>query len=277
MKGTRWKRTLRHSLALLHRELRITLTPVPSPRAWVFVVGCYNSGTTLLSDLLGRHSRISVLPEEGQFLTDELTSDYEFGLPRMWTMREDRFRLTEEDRGPDPQRLKREWGMRLDLSRPILVEKSPPNAARTRWLQEHFENAHFVAIVRNGYAVAEGIHRKGDPRHRQGWPIEACARQWARSNEVLLEDSPLLRHLLWVRYEDLSARPREELARITGFLELDPDELAYDPDERLAVHERHEPLRNLNEQSIARLAPEDVATITRVAGPMLAHFDYAMR
>lgn len=242
----------------------------------MFVVGCYNSGTTLLPDLLGRHPKISVLPEEGQFLTDEFKSDYEFGLPRMWTMREDRFRLTEADRGPDPIRLKREWGMRLDLSRPVLLEKSPPNAARTRWLQKHFENAHFVAIVRNGYAVAEGILRKGDPMHRHGWPIEACAHQWVRSNEVLLEDAPRLRHLLWVRYEDLTERPSEELARIIRFLGLNPDELAYDPDETISVHERNEPLRNLNDQSIANLSTQDVATINRVAERMLAHFDYTV-
>ena len=277
MRGTRWNRTLRHCLALLHRELRITLTPVPSPRAWVFVVGCYNSGTTLLSDLLGRHPKISVLPQEGQFLTDEFKSDYEFGLPRMWTMREDQFRITEADRGPDPLRLKKEWGMRLDLSRPVLLEKSPPNAARTRWLQKHFENAHFVAIVRNGYAVAEGIHRKGQPQHRHGWPIEACARQWVRSNEMLLEDAPFLRHLMWVRYEDLTERPSEELARIIQFLKLDPGELAYDPGEQLSVHERNEPLGNLNEQSIARLSSADIATITSVAENMLAHFDYTRR
>ena len=277
MKGTRWKGTLRHCVALLHREIRITLTPVPSPRAWVFVVGCYNSGTTLLLDLLGRHPSISVLPEEGQFLTDEFKSDYEFGLPRMWTMREDLFRLTEEDHGPDPLRLKKEWGMRSDLSRPVLIEKSPPNAARMRWLQKHFENAHFVAIVRNGYAVAEGIHRKARPKHRHDWPIEACARQWTRSNEVLVEDAPFLRKLLWVRYEDLTARPREELGRIIQILGLDPEELAFDPSERLSVHERHEPLRNLNEQSIARLSIADIATITSVAENMLAHFDYTMR
>lgn len=274
MKGTHWKRTLRHCLALFHRELRITLTPVPSPRAWVFVVGCYNSGTTLLSDLLERHPKISALPAEGQFLTEEFKSDFELGLPRMWTMREDRFRLTEADVGPDPTRLKKEWGMRLDHRRPVLVEKSPPNAARTRWLQEHFENARFVTIVRNGYAVAEGIRRKGDPKHRNGWPIEACAHQWARSNEMLLEDAPLLRHLLWIRYEDLTARPAEELARIIRFLDLDPGEFTYEPGERLSVHERHEPLRNLNDESIARLSDEDLAIINRVAGRMLQVFDY---
>lgn len=274
MTGTRWRQTLRHCLALLHRELRITLTRTPKPRTWVFVVGCYNSGTTLLSDLLGRHPEISVLPEEGQFLTTEFKADYELGLPRMWAMREDHFRLTESDPGADPVRLKREWGMRLDLGRPVLIEKSPPNTARTRWLQEHFENARFVAIVRNGYAVAEGIHRKGRPQHREDWPIEACAYQWARTNEMLFQDAPFLRHLLWVRYEDLAARPRQELERIFRFLGVDPDVFEYDPAEPLNVHERHQPLQNFNDQSLARLKQDDIATITRVAERTLARFDY---
>ena len=195
LKGTRFRRLLREYMGLLHREVRIALTPVPTPEKWVFVVGCYNSGTTLLAELLGRHSRISALPTEGHFITDQLVRDYDVGLPRMWVEREDLFRMTEASEGPDVVRLKKEWGSRLDLRKPILLEKSPPNGARTRWLQAHFENAYFIAIVRNGYAVAAGIRKKAEPHHIAGerWPIEMAAYQWARSNEVLLEDAAHLR------------------------------------------------------------------------------------
>ncbi len=274
MRGTRWRQVLRRVAAQLHRELRVTFTPVPRPDKWVFLVGCYNSGTQLGMHMLGSHPRISALPEEGQFLTDQFPADYELGLPRMWVLREDLFRLTEKDQGPDVIRLKKEWGVRLDLSRPILLEKSPPNAARTRWLQQHFENAHFLAFVRNGYAVAEGIRRKAKPKHRRGgWPLELCARQWARCNEVLLEDGEHLERLLWVKYEDLTDRPDLEIARILDFLGA-PDAGGIDMSRPWSVHERDEPIRNMNQESLDRLSRDDIAMITSVAGPMLERFGY---
>jgi hypothetical protein len=274
--GSRLGETLQSCVRLLHRELRVSLTPVTPPEKWVFVVGCYNSGTELLMHVLGAHPKIASLPVEGQFLTDQFPSDYEFGLPRMWAEREDLFRLTEADTGPNVTRLKKEWGMRLDRSRPIFLEKSPPNAARTRWLQRHFENAHFIAIVRNGYAVAEGIRRKAEPYHlRDGWPLELCARQWNRSNEVLLEDSAHLKKVIWVKYEDLAAHTERELSRVLSFLDLaDHRDSSIDVARSWAVHEKDEPIRDMNPESISRLTPAELEIVTREATPMLRHFGY---
>lgn len=267
-------RSLREIAGDLHRELRIICTRYVRPERWVFVVGCYNSGTELLVRMLGAHPDITALPVEGQFLTDQFPADYELGLPRMWAAREHLFRLTESDAGPDAGRLKQEWAMRLDRSRPVFLEKSPPNAARTRWLQANFEHAHFVAIVRNGFAVAEGIRRKAEPTHRpRGWPIALCARQWRRSNEILLEDARHLDHVLWVRYEDLTARPAAELRRILEFLGRD-DLDAIDLDSRWSVHEREEPIRDLNAESIGRLTPSERRIISEEAAPMLDRFGY---
>lgn len=165
--------------------------------------------------------------------------------------------------------------MRLDRSRRYLLEKSPPNAARTRWLQRHFENAHFIALVRNGYAVAEGIRRKAEPRHlKGGWPIEACAYQWQRSNEILVEDAAHLERVLWVRYEELTEDPPRELARILTFLGLSAADLPAPANRSWKVHEREQAVGNLNRVNLAQLSPDDVSTVSRVAAPMLRHFGY---
>lgn len=275
-RGTRFREVLRHTAGMIHREIRIATTPMVRPDKWLFVVGCYNSGTELLMKMLGSHPAISSLPDEGQFLTDTFKSDYQLGLPRMWVLREDLFRLTEQDAGPDHVRLKREWLMRLDRRRPIFLEKSPPNAARTRWLQAHFENAHFIAIVRNGYAVAEGIRRKANPHHlRAGWPLRLCARQWARSNEVLLEDASYLQHVKWIRYEDLTAAPEQQLAGVLEFLGIESEADAFPGlDRDWSVHERAEPVRDMNAESIARLSQEELEMVTEEARPLLQHFGY---
>lgn len=273
--STRFRPTLRKAFGELHREFRILLTPDVLDRKWTFILGCYNSGTELLMTLLGEHPAIASLPVEGQFLTDQFPKDYDLGLPRMWVLREDLFRMTGDETGPDARRIRKEWLMRLDRTKPVFVEKSPPNTPRARWLQKQFENSHFIALVRNGYAVAEGIRRKAEPHHmKNGWPIDLCARQWARTYEVLLEDEPALERVLWVRYEDLVERPRDEFARILGFLGLPEPEAWLDVDRTRTVHEREEPLRNFNTDSISRLSRADIDVISSVAGPMLEHFGY---
>ncbi len=106
------REVVRENIGSIFRELKIACKTIPKPRLWVFLIGCYNSGTTLLSKMLGQHPDISALPIEGHFLTDQFVKDYEVGLPRMWAGREELFRLTEKDTKPDPERVKKEWGMR---------------------------------------------------------------------------------------------------------------------------------------------------------------------
>lgn len=274
MSATRWKEIFDDFGRTLHRELRIALTRTPAPEKWVFVVGCYNSGTTLLAEILGTHPEISALPSEGQYLTDQFPRDHEIGLSRMWVEREDLYRLDASDPGPNVERLKREWGMRLDLSKRILLEKTPANSARMLWFQEHFENAHFIAIVRDGYAVAEGITRKAKPLHRKaGWPLEMAAAQWARSNEVILNDSEKLRKFHLLTYEDFTEGPVEEIRKICEFLNL-PESDAIDLRRNWSVHERKEPISNLNHRSFDRLTDGDIAIINKAAGSLLKKLGY---
>lgn len=277
MQGTIWKKLLRRCLGEIRRELKITFTPIPSPKKWVFIVGCYNSGTTLLSEVLAGHKMIGSLPTEGHFLTDQFPSEYDMGISRMWMSREDLYRLTENDDGPNIVRLKKEWNMRMKgRSKPVFLEKSPQNGARTRWLQKHFENAYFIGMIRNGYAVAEGISRKASPESRMGnWPIDTCAEQWCLSNQVLEEDSAHLNKFMWVRYEDFTENPGRELKKILKFIELDQyGEINIK--KQWPIHERHEGIRNMNNDSISRLSNDDIQTINHVAGDSLIHFGYTL-
>lgn len=274
MKGTLFKPILRECLGTLYREVKVALTPVPKNKKWVFLVGCYNSGTTLLAELLSQHPSIAALPTEGHFITDQFLTDFELGLPRMWVNREDIFCLTEEDEGPDPLRIKKEWAMRLDHSKPVLLEKSPPNSARTRWLQKHFDEAYFIGIVRNGYAVAEGITRKAEPRHLiDGWPIEMSAFQWKRSNDVLKNDSKYLKRFLWIKYEDLTADTFTTLDSITEFVGISKFD-GFEQGRTWKIHERDEPIKNMNQVSIDRMDRNQIDRFNKVAGDAIEEFGY---
>lgn len=274
MKETRFKPILRECLGQLHREIKIALTPVPKDKTWVFIVGCYNSGTTLLSELLGQHPSISSLPTEGHFITDQFVKDFDVGLPRMWVEREDLFRLDENNHGPDPLRVKKEWAMRMNLRKPVLLEKSPSNSAKTRWLQANFENAHFVGIMRNGYAVAEGITRKADPKHLvNSWPIEMSAYQWKRSNEVLRQDAEHLKRFIWITYEELAEDTIGTLNKITDFVGI-KNFKSFETGQKWSIHERDEQVRNMNAENIKRLTPTQIESINQIAGDMLDEFGY---
>ncbi len=274
MAATKFRHVLRESLGNIWRELRILCTKEPKPEKWVFLVGCYNSGTTLLAELLSQHPSISGLPTEGHFITDQFVKDYDVGLPRMWVGNERLFRLDENSSGPNVDRIKREWAMRLDLSKPILLEKSPPNSARTRWFQKNFENAHFIAIVRNGYAVAEGISRKGDPQHLgEDWPIEDSIKQWKRGNEILFDDAKHLKNYHQISYEELAKDPLNVLNGIANFLNVE-NFSSFDNEQSFQIHERETSVKDLNQVSIDRLSSEQITKISEIAGDMLKELGY---
>jgi hypothetical protein len=252
----------------LRAEIDARFGPLPTPERWVFIVGCYNSGTTLLHDMLAAHPAIGSMPFEGQFYTDQLPLPRDLGLPRLWALSPDLFRLT-EDSIPDINvtRLKRQWGAHYnDPRRPILIEKTPTNAARTRWLQRNFTNSQFIAIIRNGYAVAEGIRRKA--KH----PIEVAARQWAVSNRIMLEDLAHVDRALVVMYESLVEAPEEEMRRMATFLDLDPADFRHG--DKWKIHEQDETVRNMNQRSLDALSDEDRSAIRQEAGDVLDRFGY---
>src|SRR5688572_13607291 len=65
-------------------------------KKWVFILGCYNSGTTLLDQILSLHPEISGLKDEGVMLTDCLKRPEDFGWRRMWWKCEDQMAIVDE-------------------------------------------------------------------------------------------------------------------------------------------------------------------------------------
>jgi Sulfotransferase family len=243
---------------------------IPSPEGWLFIAGCPNSGTTLLKTLLGSHPSIATMSVEGHAAQDQLVTADTLGMPRLYALRPDVFRMTEDSGSViDVDRIKRQWGSRFnDLTRPILLDDSPPNATRTRWLQKHFQPASFLFLNRNGYAVAEGIRR------RTGHALELATLQWSLSNRVMLDDEPYLERVHTIRYEDLAACPDETCREVLRFLGLDAERFTVS-DAAWTVHRETGPIRDMNASSLARLTDEDRDTIERIAGPMLRRLGYA--
>jgi hypothetical protein len=247
------------------------LVRVPRDRRWVFVLGCYDGGTTLLHDLIARSADCARLPGEGVFLTSELVAPEALGWTRMWWNVRDQVVAREAAGHPDPDVVRKDWCFWYDTSRPVFLEKSCSDALRIPWLDRSFPGARFVALTRNGYAVAEGIRRRAGkgphklPHGMASYPIEWCARQWVATCEAVDEGLAAVDpgRVLRLGYEELCADPRGGSERLGAFLEL-PD-LAEQPFDHV---------RDMNDGAIARLSPADVAAVNAVAAGELAARGY---
>ena len=164
-------------------------------------------------------------------------------------------------------------------TRPVLLEKSIANAVHIPFLQAHFKPASFIYIVRNGYAVAEGIRRKAKPGKRrnpiysEAYPIGLCARQWAETDRIVERERLGLSHFMSLRYEEFVAEPSVHMRRITDFIEVDP------LDERLLskdwiVHGVESSIQNMNAPSLARLSEADRADVYNEAKDVLDRWGY---
>jgi len=242
--------------------------PVPVPEKWVFIVGCGSSGSTLLQKILSSHPMVGSMPKEGQYYTDQFKNrTCERGL--LHPVRPNEKRIDENDLDKaDPIKLKRQWGGRFnDRTRPVLLEKTPGNTRRMPWLQEHFENAHFIGIVRNGYAVAESICRK------RTHDIRAAAKRWVKGNEIMLANLEHLERTKLIRYEELAERTEECVREVCEFIGIDPNEISLGGEWK--VLKEKSTISNKNYRCIERLSEEDFKIIEEEAGDMLKRLGYS--
>ncbi|MBD3315655.1 MAG: hypothetical protein GF344_07705 [Chitinivibrionales bacterium] len=251
-----------------------------NPDRWIFVIGSYNAGTTLLAGILRNHPLIGGLHTEGSFLTDVLPYPERYGWPRMWSQCFDDIRISAQ---PEEQwraeRIKKHWSIWFPKDKPNLVEKSVANAARIPFLNTFFRPAYFLYIVRNGYAVAKGIQRKANvrrwnsPYKDKGYPIEMCAGQWKATDDVVEACKSRIANLLTITYEDLTHDCARTLARITGFLGL-PEIPREVWQKKWSIHESRSPIRNMNPPALGALTTYEIEAIERQAAQTLRKYGY---
>ncbi|WP_329521033.1 sulfotransferase family protein [Spirillospora sp. NBC_01491] len=189
----------------------------------LFVGGLHRSGTTLFASLMGTHPEISGFrhtgaPEdEGQHLQTVLPIDEHHGGPGRFAFAPDAY-LTESSPYASVEtarRLRAQWNRYWDLSKPILLEKSPPNLIRFRLLQELFPNSKFILMMRNPVSVTLST-RKWSPSlsHRD------LVRHWLHAHKIAFEDARSLRYFMTVRYEDLMEDPERTMESVASFLDI---------------------------------------------------------
>lgn len=205
----------------------------PDGRRLLFIAGLHRSGTTELNASLATHPEVSGFAgtgaphDEGQHLQDVYPTARVYGGPGRFAFDSDAH-LTEASELVGPaaaDRLFGQWSRYWDTSRPVLLEKSPPNLVRMRFLQALFPSARFLVIVRHPVTTALATTKLATTRRmRRTFRTADLGRtleHWFAAHRIFLDDLPLVRDVLVIRWEDLRDAPDRTFGRIAEFAGLD--------------------------------------------------------
>ena len=192
---------------------------------FVFLAGLHRSGTTLLARLLAAHPEISgfsqtgVPADEGQHLQTVYPPASVYGGPGRFGFAPEAH-LTESSplvSEENARKVFEEWSPHWDLSRPVLLEKSPPNLLKTRFLQALYPGSAFVIIIRHPIPVSVPTAKwRGTRRY------DRIIEHWLRCHALFEADREHLERVQILTYEQLVRDPDGALRSIFDFLELDP-------------------------------------------------------
>ncbi len=233
---------------------------------YLFILGATHGGTTLLTEILSRSSRVSSNnyshTREGQLLPTVV--DHMFSHQRQW----------DEDLPIDWEFVKREWRKYWDVRKEILLEKSPPNLLRARAIEATFKPAYFLIFVRDPYPHCESFIRKNKFTPRQ------AAEFVVRTLKIQERNLKELDRTLLVHYETLVQNPQAFKRQLTAFLiELSDIETggifhAHN------YYKKPQILKNFNQEKVDRLSSEVIVEINEVLSQneqLLQFFGYSIR
>jgi hypothetical protein len=216
---------------------------------FIFIGGMHRSGTSLLHRCLRDHPQMSgfsgtgVPEDEGQHLQSVYPPAIVYGGPGRFGFRREAH-LTEESpliTAANGAKLFAEWSRYWDTSKPFLLEKSPPNLIRARFLQKLFPNSYFVMLLRHPVAVALATWK-----WRRTSTLSAMVEHSLVCYERFRLDAQYLKNLMVIKYEDFVARPQRTLDAIYSFVgsASHPCTRTVEPNVNQAYFARWEKLRN---------------------------------
>lgn len=270
----------------------------------IFIVGFARSGTTLCQRLVSEHLGLPTLPETHFF---ERLDKYK---PR------DRYISPQGARGllkelsellpvelanyrdlltMEPIRIRdlflrlvaEQLGSRTLATRGRWLEKTPLHALYAPRIGRMFSRAQFICMVRNPELAFASRRELNEPG--KGWgeawrPIEALCNEWRGLMASMREfENQQPGRVLFVRLEDLSARPKRELNRIARFLDLPVDDAQGEVDEDVLLQPfetwKADALKPVDKDIAARagrsqLDPYDRWRVQTLLAPELKTFRY---
>lgn len=215
---------------------------------YLFVLSPPFCGSTLVWRILSTSRNVSSLPNEGQFLPSVKK-----------IMREGHW---DEAKTMPWEYIKKQWMKEWDLTKPILLEKSPPNIMRAFEIEKCFKPSFFISINRNPYAFCEGWSR------RRKTSCEIAVRWWVRFSKYQIRNINGLNYNRFFKYEDLIENTENISKQLSDFMPELSDINIYGRYKTKTVRTDkivdNPIMLDLNVEKIRRLKKEDIEVITKV-------------
>ena len=221
----------------------------PDSNSPIFIVGPPRSGTSLLSAIVGSHSRIACGPETDLFKALPLADARQIASEKNWAAQV--ISRLDSIRYPDGKSLVSHFGLTADELSKYLSDRAPsaqeiysaiPGAfARTngkaRWAEKTPRHIFYVETIRDLYPDAKIIRIVRDPRDSVPSLVKniglskSLIGEFYRWMSVYELSEPFFKKdagSVTIRYEDLVANPEKEVFSLCQFIDEDfePEMLA---------------------------------------------------
>ena len=233
---------------------------------FLFILSPPFCGSTLLNQVISTSKLVSV--------NNEIDTREGQTLPEVREMMFDHDRRWNDDLQLDWPFIRKVWLKYWDRTKPVLLEKSPPNIVRAGELEKHFAPAYFIIFHRNPYAHVQSLISRKDP------DIAEAARFAMKCLKHQKDNIENLKNHVRISYEDLTDEPEAAVASIRRLLpELDDMKT----DQQFTAHnfKQHSSMKitNLNDEKIRKLTDDQLEVVNGVFGQhrdLLAYFGYEM-
>ena len=257
----------KHDLYFFSRKNLLTFKNIflaKKNHKFLFILSPPYCGSTLLTQIISTSKKIScnnyIATMEGQLLPEL----------RKHMFNKDRW---DETNVYDWSKIKSVWMKYWDQSKPVLMDKTTTNIMRFDEIKKQFDNTYAVCLVRNPYAVIEGIMRRNSKSIE--FAVEFCIKtlQYQKYN---IENN---KNLAWITYSELCDNHNLIKKKIKSIL---PEIDDLDFNKFFSAHNfKNKSLRitNLNDEKISKLKKEDILKINKYFSKekeLLSFFDFQM-
>ena len=257
----------KHDLYFFYRKNLLTFKNIflaKKSHKFLFILSPPYCGSTLLTQIISTSKKIScnnyIATMEGQLLPEL----------RKHMFNKDRW---DESSVYNWSKIKGVWMKYWDQSKPVLMDKTTTNIMRFDEIKNQFDNTYAICLVRNPYAVIEGIMRRNSKSIE--FAVEFCIKtlQYQKYN---IENN---KNLAWISYSELCNNHNLVKKKIKSIL---PEIDDLDFNKFFSAHNfKNKSLRitNLNDEKISKLKKEDILKINKYFSKekeLLSFFDFQM-
>ena len=215
---------------------------------FLFILSPPYSGSTLLTQIISTSKKIScnnyIATMEGQLLPE---------------LRNHMFNKDRWDKSNfyDWSKIKSVWMKYWDQSKPVLMDKTTTNIMRFDEIKKEFDNTYAICLIRNPYAVIEGIMR------RNSKSIEFATKFCIKTLQYQKYNIENNKNLTWITYSELCNNQDLVKKKIKSILP-EIDDLNFNKFFR-AHNFKNKSLKitNLNDEKISKLKKEDILKINK--------------